>query len=225
MKLSRSCNRRVTNLACEAIAACFADDPGLSVPRSRLIEIPPEYIPDVTDMQIAEKLHNSSTVAFGSTRGSGFRAWLPCQHLTAAMHPLAAEILLFDAIIQNPDRRTDNPNCLVPGHDLRIIEHELAFAHRMILMWKAPWVEGGMETFETPGNHIFVRGLKGKQIDFGTTRDRWRDLSDTRLNEYKASIPPEWAEACPDIDAALKLIADARNNIGACIGELERILS
>lgn len=141
------------------------------------------------------------------------------------MHPLAAEILLFDAIIQNPDRRTDNPNCLVPGHDLRIIEHELAFARPVILMWREPWVERGMETFETAGNRIFVRGLKGRQIDFGPTRDRWRGLSNTCLNEYKATIPREWAEARLDIDAALKLIANARESVDACIGKLERILS
>ena len=225
MKLSAGCDQQVTNLAREAIAACLADDLGLPVPRPWLIEIPPEIIPDVTDTQVLEKLSHSSPVAFGSTRSSGFNVWSSVQRLTAAMHPLAAGILLFDAIIQNPDRRTDNPNCLVHGDDLLIIDHELAFAHRVILMWKAPWVQGGMQTFETPGNHIFVQELKGRQIDFGPIRDRWNGLSDTRLQEYETTIPPEWAAARLDIDAALKLIAEARDNIDACIKELERILS
>ena len=82
-----------------------------------------------------------------------------------------------------------------------------------------------MQTFETPGNYIFVQGLKGRQIDFGPIRDRWNGLSDTRLQEYGATIPPEWAAARPDIDAALKQIAESRDNIDACIRELERILS
>jgi hypothetical protein len=43
--------------------------------------------------------------------------------------------------------------------------------------------------------------------------------------EYEGAIPPEWAAASADVDAALKLIADARDNIDACIGELGRILA
>src|SRR5262249_26198574 len=31
------------------------------------------------------------------------------------------------AIIQNPDRRTENPNCLVRGESIRIFDHDLAF--------------------------------------------------------------------------------------------------
>ena len=50
-------------------------------------------------------------------------------------------------------------------------------------------------------------------------------MSDTRLQEYEATIPQEWAAAHPAMAAALKLIADARDNVDACIEELERILS
>lgn len=141
------------------------------------------------------------------------------------MRPVAAGILLFDAIIQNPDRRAENPNCLVRGTDLRIIDHELAFAHRLILLWRAPWVLGGMRDFETPGRHIFVQELKGAPFDFNEIKSRWTALSDARLQEYDRAIPPEWAAARADIDAALKLIAEARDNIDACIGELGRILA
>jgi hypothetical protein len=141
------------------------------------------------------------------------------------MRPTASGILLFDAIIQNPDRRAENPNCLVQGNELRIIDHELAFMHRIILFWQAPWLLGGMKEFETPGRHIFVHELKGTPIDFAPIKSRWTALSDARLQEYEESIPPEWAAARADIDAALKLIADARDNIDACIRELGRILA
>lgn len=97
--------------------------------------------------------------------------------------------------------------------------------HRIILFWQAPWLLGGMKEFETPGRHIFVNELKGAPIDFAPIKSRWTALSDARLQEYEGSIPPEWAAARADIDAALKLIADARDNIDACIRELERILA
>ena len=50
-------------------------------------------------------------------------------------------------------------------------------------------------------------------IDFTPIKSRWTALSEARLQEYEAAIPLEWAAAHADIDAALKLIADARDNI------------
>ena len=141
------------------------------------------------------------------------------------MRPVASGILLFDAIIQNPDRRAENPNCLVRGDDLRIIDHELAFAHRLILLWRASWILGGMNDLAAPGRHIFVHELKGAPIDFAPIKSRWTALSDARLQEYGKAIPSEWAAAQADIDAALKLIADARDNIDGCITELGRVLA
>jgi hypothetical protein len=225
VKLSAGCDQAVVNLAREAIAACLAADLGLPVPKPWLVEIPPEIIPVVTDAQIADKLRRSCPVAFASTRTIGFSAWSTGQRLSDAMRPVAASILLFDAIIQNPDRRVENPNCLVRGDDLRIIDHELAFAHRLIFSWRAPWLLGGMSAFEALGRHIFVHELKGAPFDFSEIKSRWSALSDARLQEYEEAIPPEWAAAHSDIDAALTLIAEARDNIDACIGELGRILA
>lgn len=224
VKLSAGCEQGVVNLAREAVAACLAADLGLPVPRPWLVEIPPEIAPAVFDEQVANKLRRSSPVAFGSTCAPGFSAWTSGQRLSDAMQSVASGILLFDAIIQNPDRRTENPNCLVRGDDLRIIDHELAFAHRLMLLWQAPWLLGGMNDLAAPGRHIFVQELKGAPIDFAPIRPRWTALSDARLREYEESIPPEWAAARTDIDAALELIAEARDNIDACIGELGRIL-
>jgi hypothetical protein len=174
----------VVNLAREAIAACLAADLGLPVPKPWLVEIPQEIIPVVTDAQIADKLRRSCPVAFGSTRTPGFTAWSTGHRLSDAMRPVASGILLFDAIIQNPDRRAENPNCLVKGNELRIIDHELAFMHRIILFWQAPWLLGGMKDFESPGRHIFVHELKGAPIDFAPIKSRWTALSDARLQEY-----------------------------------------
>lgn len=225
VKLSAGCDQQVVNLAREAIAACLAADLRLPVPKPWLVEIPPEIISVVADAEIADKLRRSSPVAFGSTRSTGFSAWSTGQRLSDTMRPAAAGILLFDAIIQNPDRRAENPNCLVRGNDLRIIDHELAFAHRLMLLWQAPWILGGMREFETPGKHIFVHELRGVPFDFDEIKSRWIALSDERLREYERAIPPEWAAARADIDAALTLIAGARDNIDACIRELGRILA
>jgi len=225
VKLSAGCDQGVVNLAREVIAACLAADLDLPVPRPWIVEIPPEILPAVVQPNVAERLRGSLPVAFGSTRAPGFVVWTPGHRLSDAMRPVAARTLLFDAIIQNPDRRTENPNCLVKGDDLCIIDHELAFAHRLILLWTPPWKLGGMKELETPGRHIFVKELRGVPLDWAAIKSRWMALSEARLQEYLEAIPPEWATARADIDAALKLIAEARDNIDGCIAELGRILS
>lgn len=189
------------------------------------VEIPDEIGAVASDQSMAGKLRDGASVAFGSTACEGFSAWTAKLEMTDAMRRSAAAILLFDAIVQNPDRRVDNPNCLERGGEFRIIDHELAFAHRLIIGWKKPWEKGGMEYLEAPGRHVFVEGLRGVHIDFGPLMASWAGLSDARLREYKAAVPPEWADAREDVDAALLLIVDARDNIDGCIKELERILS
>lgn len=226
VKLSAGCDQGVVNLAREAIAACLAIDLGLPVPEPYLVEVPEEIIPLVAEPQISEMLRRSCPIAFGSTSSPGFSVWTPGQHLTDAMRSPASGILLFDAIIQNPDRRTENPNCLVRGDNLRIIDHDLAFTHEHVLLWQPPWREGGMSNLEPLGNHIFVQGLKrGGPVDFRPIRDRWNNLPNARLQEYERSIPPEWADAYQDMNAAFNLIGNAKDNIDGCIRELGRILS
>ena len=48
------------------------------------------------------------------------------------MLPVALGTFVFDAVIENPDRRPGNPNCLIAGQDIRLIDHELAFPQRSV---------------------------------------------------------------------------------------------
>lgn len=178
------------------------------------------------DGDVAWRIGNSSTLAFGSTRVSEqFSIWLPGSRISEAMLPVAAAILLFDAIIQNPDRRDVNPNCLTSGEEIRIIDHELAFPHLWIAGWKPPWQAGGMDLLTLPGQHIFFAQLRQRTIDFSPLRAAWAGLSGTHLQAYKMAMPMEWAAGEAAIDKALGLIADARDRIDDCLSELGRILA
>ena len=144
------------------------------------------------------------------------------------MLPMAAGIFVFDGIIQNPDRRSVNPNCLVRGDELRIFDHELAFSHdlpRIGQPWTRPWVLGGLKSLETNGNHIFRAGLKGRSIDFGPIRAAWQGLSDAHIADYEGELPAEWTDVARAAASATKLIRDARDNIDAVLQEVKRVLS
>lgn len=225
LKCTAGCERKEGGLASEVISACLAADLGLPVMRPYLVEIDPEFIAAVTDAKHRARLGASNPVAFGSALATRqFSAWSSGNRVANLMLEPAAAIFAFDGIIQNSDRRSGNPNCLVRGDDVRIIDHELAFAHHMIISWRAPWLLGGLQSLERPGAHIFRADLLGKELDYRVIRAAWAGLSDEQIAGYGVAVPAEWSSAQNDVARALKLIQDARDNIDACIVEIKRVL-
>jgi hypothetical protein len=224
-KFSANCDEGVSNLAREVIACCLAADLGLPVPTPFLVAISAEWIETLAAPDVEARVRASSRIAFGSTLVTGqYSVWTPGSRVASAMLPTAASILIFDAIIQNPDRRASNPNCLVKGDELRIIDHEMAFTHGLVLGWKQPWALGGLNSFLNPGFHIFRQPLRKKEIDFGPIRTAWLALPDERIEEYRAAIPPAWTDAHGTVELALTLIRQARDNFDGCLAEVRRIL-
>lgn len=224
-KFSDGCEQGVTSLAMEMVAACLAGDLGLPIPEPYFIEATQEWVNIVPDAAQRMKMERSSPLAFGSTIVTGqYSEWTAGTQIKESMAPTAAAIILFDGIIQNPDRRTENPNCLVRDTQIRIYDHELTFSHDLVIGWQPPWAIGGLMPLETPGFHIFRQGLRGRNIDFAPIRTAWMGLSDARLSEYEDALPQEWVDARPKVEQAVQLIRDARDNIDECITELRRVL-
>ena len=224
-KLSSGCDEGVANLTREVVAACLAADLGLPVPKPYLVDIPPELSAAVADPGIAAQLRDSVRVGFGSTKVDQFHAWGPGTRISRAMFPVALSALVFDAVIDNADRRVSNPNCLVSGDQIRLIDHEVAFPPRaMLIAWKPPWELGGLAWLDQDDRHIFCAQLKGRDLDFAPLLALWSTVSDARLQEYRAAIPPEWDAAHRAVDEALDRIQNARDNIDGVIAEIERVL-
>ncbi len=225
-KLSSGCQEGVLNLAREVIAACLATDLGLPVPVPYLVEIPPELSAAVADASIVAQLQDSSSVGFGSARvNRPFSVWTSGNSISETLAPVALSALLFDAVIENADRRISNPNCLVAGHRIRLIDHELAFPSTAIVIgWLPPWREGGLNWLDQPDGHIFCKGLKRRALDGSPLPEIWSRVSDARLLEYRAAIPPEWNEAFPAVDEALDRIRGGRDNLDRVIAEIQRVL-
>lgn len=227
-KLSDKCEEGVIHLAREAITACLAADLDLPIPRPFRVEITDEFIETVSDPEMKRRFKASCRVGFGSTKvPEQFSSWPTAHRADPAMIDKVAAIFLFDGIIQNGDRRVQNPNCLVRGEDLRIIDHDLCFAHGLLFNWTAPWQTGGMEALRQIGEnqHVFHASLKGKTPDFSLIKNAWTGLSDTRIDGYQSAIPPEWAAANGVVASAIKLIKDARDNFDDCILEARRVIA
>ncbi|MEN6543550.1 HipA family kinase [Parvibaculum sp.] len=226
-KFSGNCERGVTSLSMEVIAACLAADLGLPIPEPYLLNVSQEWAQLIPDAQQRLKITSSNPVAFGSHMLTGqYADWTSGTKISDPMVPTAAAIMFFDGTIQNPDRRVENPNCLTRGSEIRIYDHELTFSQDLVIGWIPPWVLGGMRTLENPlGLHIFRDGLRNRQIDFEPIRAAWLSVTDDRLDAYGNAIPIEWNDARTDVQSAIDLIRDIRNNVDACITELTRVLS
>ncbi len=225
-KFSAECDQGVTNLVREAVAVCLARDLGLPIPEAFLVEVPKAWVDTIPNAGQQSKIEASVPVAFGSRMITGqYSAWSENTPISEAMVDTAASILAFDGIIQNPDRRVANPNCIVRGENIRIFDHELCFSQEVVIGWQPPWVLGGLKAFETAGFHIFRAGLRHAMIGYDAIEQAWLSVSPQKIAGYMLTVPSEWSEGSPSAEAAIRLIVEARENIQGCIAEMKRVLT
>ncbi len=224
-KFSERLERKETSLAIEVVSACLAADLGLPVPIPYLLQIDQEWIESLPQGRERKLVASSSFMGFGSTYvGPGFSAWMVGEPIRQNLKQYALEIFAFDCFIANPDRRCVNPNCLVKGDEIRIIDHDLAFFHKGAIGWKTPWQPGSLSYMATNGNHIFFDGLKGTQLNLDPIRQAWSAIDDERLRVYRGAVPQAWNSA-EAINDALDLIKGVRENIASALTEVRRVLS
>ncbi len=185
-KLSGGCDMGERSLGIELLSACLAADLKLPIPKPYLVEIPDMLFQNMRDSIAADYLTRSSSLAFGSTYvGTQFSTIQSGFTMSDTQAKAAWPIFLFDGIIQNVDRRVGNPNCLVKGDQFRIIDHEAALITRNILGWKPPWTLGGFQYLAGGQPHIFLAGLRGRDIDSQAVHDLWSSLRNDRFQEYE----------------------------------------
>jgi hypothetical protein len=111
------------------------------------------------------------------------------------MRQAAMNVFAFDALIQNPDRRFDNPNLLVSGDDVYVYDHESGFSFLLaIAPNRTPWTLDVEDYLDT---HVFFRGLKGRPHDTMGAADfvsRLKSLTDDTLRRITSDIPERWRE-------------------------------
>ncbi|MHB1591985.1 MAG: HipA family kinase [Sulfuricella sp.] len=226
-KLSDGCDRKVTALAMESIAAMLAADLDLPVPEPLLVVLEPEFIAGLPDEIVAAMARRSNPLAFGSKHlPPGYTSWPVGKAIPKDAIAMAAEIFAFDALIVNDDRRPANPNCLFSGASLAIYDHEMAFpSTEGIIGWQPPWMMGSLASFKQTRRHLFSEQLCGKAVNFDRLAGAWLAVTDERLVAYRAALPDAWNSANQHADQALVYIGQVRDNIEAALQEVRRALS
>jgi hypothetical protein len=228
-KFSHGCERQVGGLVAEAIAAMLAADLNLTVPKPLLVQFDAEFVELIRlgDPDLAQRAAHSVPIAFGSSKlPPGFVALPRDKSVPYDLRAQAAEILAFDALIQNPDRRPVNPNCLLDGRSFAIFDHEFAFVTHGIIGWRPPWLPNALDgMMKGAGGHVFFAGVRGTAPDLDRLRGAWRAISDGRLREYRQALPPAWHDDGGVADDALAYVAQVRDNIDSAVVEVLRVLS
>ena len=195
----------------------------LRVPEACLLEITPEFAATVPNPEIAEIMKRSIGWNFGSRKlPPGYTNVLAGRPLLLTFRATAAEIFAFDGIIQNPDRRVSNPNCLTNGSEMVILDHELAFSFLMdIFPQKPPW-DGGNVSFLR--DHVFFEPLRQTPVSFDRLAGAVDALKYEHLARFTDAVPLEWAGGKDAAGQILEYILLMKRNILPTLEAIKTIL-
>ena len=212
----------------EYVAICVAGLLGLPVCEPFWVECPDELKSFRPEGEV-KSLGECSWPAFATCyAGPQWRNWMSTDSLNPDGMGEALAIFAFDGFLDNPDRRMINPNLLVKGHELRMIDHELVFSFaNLIIRPVPPWTQNGLDwMIEGDRQHILYLALREcGSIDLNSIEQSWSALQDTDLDEIVNGLPMEFIPATSHATIAIQRVKAVRDNIEGCLAELERILS
>lgn len=192
------------------------------------VRLNPTAFAEHPDRALLTQLREGPDVLFASlSGGSGMVIWSEAWPLPRKNLQLAAEIYLFDTVVQNWDRCIPNPNLLVRGDRLLMIDHGETFvsatgtdAERDYQSepWKLDAIMNHHGDFET---HPLWPKLRPKsQVDFAAAAAKWRALPDDAFELAVRSMPDCWNSAVGMQIAAY--LTEAVENMDAIVANIEQ---
>ncbi|MBI5770211.1 MAG: hypothetical protein HZA93_20715 [Verrucomicrobia bacterium] len=234
VKFAAGCESRYRGLVTEALVAMIAADLDLPVPEPFLVDVAGEFaatIPESSERHKQAKRHALASIGlnFGSRKlPPGFGVYPKNKRLPKSLETTAAEILALDYFLANPDRVVANPNCLIKGNQIAIYDHELSLMTDGLIGWLPPWEVGGIvlpKNLNERQQHIFLEEVRGSEPDFSRFVGAFEGISDARLEEYRAAIPPNWIGDGRSLNTMLDYVRSLRQNLEAATRLLEAALS
>lgn len=223
-KFSQGCDNSCAGLICEALTAVLAHDLGLPTPRPYIVHASKEFVESVVDPSVRLHLQQSCAKGYGSERlPDGYSTWVATRQVSEELQDVMRQVLAFDVLVCNPDRRCKNPNLMFNGSQISMIDHELALRPGLELFWKAPWTNGAVQGLD---DHPLYALSKGSVLgDFSDFEKKFREITDDKLTAYGQAIPKEWFEQIDTLSKAINYIRDIRQNISPAMVEITRALS
>lgn len=195
---------RDSGLTFEYIAACLARHLGIDIPEPVLIDLPFDVaLAQAHDTDVRDRLMRSVGLNFGTRYLPGLTTWAPDRRVPMNIAQAAADLIAFDALIDNADRRRAKPNVLVGSNRVVAIDHELAFSFLRLIIKPPTWPERLLFLRE----HPFYEGLRGRLPSLESFKRRLLDLQESEIDEICGSVPHEFPRGeCARIAEHLKTV-------------------
>jgi hypothetical protein len=199
----------------ELIAAQLADDLGLQTPQAAVVNVASGFEVIIPEKGLAAMVKNSPGSNFGSVHlGQGFTTWPPGRVPYGAQRDQAADIFAFDTLIQNPDRRADNPNLWARSNRLGVYDQDQAFSFLSVPIIGGapkPWsVTSQAASFRFLEKHIFYHSIRGGPLNLGPFKEKLGALADEQIQGYIGTVPAEWRNQSDFCDRIAEYLIDAR---------------
>jgi hypothetical protein len=222
VKLQQRIDLGVRGLLQEFLGSRLASHFGILVAEPVGVSIEREFAVALAehDRALAASLQASIGLNFGSKILNPVSTWLVNRSIPAAMWSEATNIFAFDALIQNPDRRTENPNLFTQGDSIYVYDHETSFSFLLAVPKSdKPW---NIEGEEYLANHVFYKRLKSKEIDLRDFEERLNALTADVLAAIREEVPDEWRHA--DLNSVEAHITAVRDHAGEFVEQVRRWL-
>lgn len=177
----------------EIFGNLLARELGVNTPDAALINLGTDFVASVNRYSDF-KLHLVAGIGAGSKYFKlGFNNITAGATLTTEELAQAALIYGFDLIAQNPDRRTDKPNCAMRSGQLMAYDFEMSFSFLLPILGKpaAPWEFSQHGIAE---RHLFRAVLMTQQVDWSPLTLALKSLNAKRLKHLVSTLPDNWAE-------------------------------
>lgn len=211
----------------EWFAGKLAQQLGLPCALPLQIWLNPEVVASEQDLMLRARLQAGPEILFGSLNGGpGWSLWTDAMAVARGHVQIAAEIYVFDTIIQNWDRCAANPNLLVKGDRFLMIDHGEAFvaatgsdAERELT--PLPWRLGGVVNHEGEYEmHPLWPKLRPKnRVDLMAVANRWKALPDDAFALIAADVPDCWSKVTASRIAAY--MTEAMDNVDEILANIE----
>ncbi len=172
-------------LAAEWIGTSLAALSGLPTLELVALDLEPALAASIEDPEIRELVERGAGLCLGVRELCGSRQ-ATFAELEQADDDFAMRILWLDILLQNPDRRRENPNILRQGQALLAIDHAsaLPFHHDWLISEDSPAAE-----LEPPAGHVFSARATSLPAWHGRLR---QNITRQQLLTICHALPNEW---------------------------------
>lgn len=209
----------------ECLAVFMAMEMELAIALPALVRIEEQFIGSQHGMDWYLRLTNSLGENYGTYFIQGQLILPKNMALDAAMKPLAADVIAFDALIQNFDRRNEKPNLILDGGELHLIDHELAFGFVHALPWNVnhePWNLAEADKVSIC-NHLLYPKVKKTHLKMEAFAERVGRLDEAFWDKAWNQLPEPW-KCQEQFDKIKNTMLAIRANRDTFVNQVSQIL-